>query len=382
MQAANAFGWGYYNKQLGVDHKKYFPGEKRTAAQGLAFIKDYPQAAPLIDTGIIQANASNVKQYGLKNSGPVADQVTSLAKHISNQTAKHPEFKRLVDEGKFKEAEAWKIPGKPSGRNHPIPAYNLDVEARLSAGAKDAFQTNLMANYNGDACAMLADYNSKIPPTPSIQEMMGSDYVAPDIPIDSNQPITQTPTPHHGVSGPNTNNQALGMFGYASEGQAVWVFFREGNPLFPVYFAASYGSKEWGGIYQNASNAFGSGTPGTEKMAFNLYGGGFTSSTSTEESPQGAASSFQLYDRNGSNLTFANDHTQFNSMYNHVHRVLGDHHDITETNKEVRVRGNYNTFTEQDMFITIGNWTKEAMDASDELQEIINEAMEAKSKTS
>ena len=116
-------------------------------------------------------------------------------------------------------------------------------------------------------------------------------------------------------------------------------------------------------------------------MAFNLYGGGFTSSTSTEESPQGAASSFQLYDRNGSNLTFANDHTQFNSMYNHVHRVLGDHHDITETNKEVRVRGNYNTFTEQDMFITIGNWTKEAMDASEELQQIINEAMEAKSAT-
>jgi hypothetical protein len=197
-------------------------------------------------------------------------------------------------------------------------------------------------------------------------------------PIATNQPIVQNPTPHHGVSGPNTNNQALGMFGYASEGQAVWVFFREGNPLFPVYFAASYGNKEWGNMYQNASNAFGSGTPGTLKMQSMFYGGGFNSSLSTNESEVGQGHSFQLFDNNGSNLTFAKDHTQFNAMYNHVQRVMGDSHDITETNKEVRVKGNYNTFTEQDMFITIGNWTDDAIAASDEIQSYINQAMEIK----
>lgn len=196
----------------------------------------------------------------------------------------------------------------------------------------------------------------------------------------TNQPIVQNPTPHHGISGPNTNNQALGTFGYASEGQAVWVFFREGNPLFPVYFAASYGNKEWGNMYQNASNAFGSGTPGTLKMQSMFYGGGFNSSLSTNESEVGQGHSFQLFDNNGSNLTFAKDHTQFNAMYNHVQRVMGDSHDITETNKEVRVKGNYNTFTEQDMFITIGNWTDDAIAASDEIQSYINEAMEIKAK--
>jgi len=195
------------------------------------------------------------------------------------------------------------------------------------------------------------------------------------------QPLVQNPTPHHGISGPNTNNQALGMFGYASEGQSVWVFFREGNPLFPVYFAASYGNKEWGNMYQNASQAFGSGEPGTLKMQNMFYGGGFNSSMSTDESKMGQGHSFQLFDNNGSNLTFAKDHTQFNAMYNHVSRVMGDNHDISETNKEVRVRGNYNTFTEQDMFITVGNWTDEAIAASDEIQSYINEAMEIKSKT-
>lgn len=201
-----------------------------------------------------------------------------------------------------------------------------------------------------------------------------------DSSVYDSQPVVKTPTQHQGISGPNTNNQALGMFGYASEGQAVWVFFREGNPLFPVYFGASFGTKEWGGIYQNASDSTGSGTPGTEKMAFNLYGGGFTSLATTEESPMGEGFAFQLYDKNGSNLTFAKDHTEFNSIYNHTQRVVGDSHDITEANKEVRVRGNYNTYAEQDVVITVGNWSQEAMDASDEIQKILNEAMEIKAK--
>jgi hypothetical protein len=30
----------------------------------------------------------------------------------------------------------------------------------------------------------------------------------------------------------------------------LWVFFREGNPLFPVYFAASFGRNEWQNAYR------------------------------------------------------------------------------------------------------------------------------------
>ncbi len=197
------------------------------------------------------------------------------------------------------------------------------------------------------------------------------------------QPSTHTPTPHQGISGPNTNNQALGMFGYASEGQAVWVFFREGDPLSPVYFAASYGQKEWGNMYQyNSPLGVGAGDggalPGTEAMALNTYGGGLRSAISTEESPLGSNFSFQLYDKNGSNLSFLTDHTEFNSMYNHVSRVLGDNHDICEANKEVRVRGDFNKYVEQDLIITVGNWSSEAIAASDEIQQYINEAMKIK----
>lgn len=204
----------------------------------------------------------------------------------------------------------------------------------------------------------------------------------------ANQPTIQHPTPFPRNDGPDTNYQALGMFGYASEGTAVWCFFREGNPLFPVYFAASYGQKEWSNMYSYGSPGLGAGVgpkgalDNTEKMRMSLYGGGFESaqiSEGEEESSLEANYEFQVYGKNGSNLLFAKDHTQFNSTYNHNQRVSGDFHEITEANKEQRVRGDKNSYIEQDMFITVGNWSQDSIEASDEIQEYINEAMKIKS---
>lgn len=268
------------------------------------------------------------------------------------------------------------------------PVYNIDaaiaihekqvlrhgkIEMSDGKGAGGYFASTSMRKIAADVAAGKVDnFDRSVSPTGTINT--------------ANQPSTHTPTPHQGISGPNTNNQALGMFGYASEGQAVWVFFREGDPLSPVYFAASYGQKEWGNMYQyNSPLGVGAGDggalPGTEAMALNTYGGGLRSAVSTEESPLGSNFSFQLYDKNGSNLSFLTDHTEFNSMYNHVNRVLGDHHDINEANKEVRVRGDFNNYVEQDFIVTVGNWSDTALAASDEIQQYINEAMEIKSKT-
>ena len=198
--------------------------------------------------------------------------------------------------------------------------------------------------------------------------------------------IIKHPTADAGSYGPDTNYQALGMFGYASEGTTVWTFFREGSPLFPVYFAASYGQKEWGYMYQHdAEPGIGGGNggalPGTEKMRFNSYGGGFESTQVMENSESGleGGTVFQIYGKNGSNLMFAADHTEFNSVYNHNQRVSGDFHEITEANKEQRVRGDSNSYIEQDVYITVGNWSDEAIAASDEIQEYLNESMSIKS---
>jgi len=47
------------------------------------------------------------------------------------------------------------------------------------------------------------------------------------------------------------SNEAKGAFCIPAVGAHVWVFFREGNPNFPVYFAASFGQSDWQGIYES-----------------------------------------------------------------------------------------------------------------------------------
>ncbi len=47
------------------------------------------------------------------------------------------------------------------------------------------------------------------------------------------------------------SNKAKGSFGIPSVGSHVYVFFRDGNPLFPVLIGVSFGSNDWKGIYDN-----------------------------------------------------------------------------------------------------------------------------------
>ena len=233
------------------------------------------------------------------------------------------------------------------------------------------------------------DYNSFIKTNNASDALLLAQTTSSEIPAETaiaeNTQSVHVTTPHSRNDGPDTNYQALGMFGYASEGTTVWVFFREGDPLYPVYFAASYGQREWQNMYSYSSPGIGAGAgtgalPGTEKMRLNSYGGGFESAQATgNESGLDPEFNFQVYGKNGSNLLFTKDHTEFNSTYNHNQRVSGDFHEITEANKETRVRGDKNTYVEQDVYITVGNWSDEAIAASDEIQQYINEAMEIKS---
>jgi 3D (Asp-Asp-Asp) domain-containing protein len=268
----------------------------------------------------------------------------------------------------------------------------------MNLAVVDTIPKNQIPKTNDGIKSLLSEYG-EVPPGESAADFLTgkTEGVTDSLALGKSQPSIKNPTSHPGVAGPNTNNQALGMFGYASEGQAVWVFFREGNPLFPVYFAASYGQKEWQSMFGHASPGIGAGVtnpqadgkfptaptgaiPGTEASQWNSYGGGIRSASSTDESPLGTEFLFQLYGKNGSHFTFLKDHTEFYSPYDHVSRVMADHQDITEANKEVRVRGDYNTYAEQDLVISVGNWSQEAIDASDEIQKYITEAMKIKTE--
>jgi len=47
----------------------------------------------------------------------------------------------------------------------------------------------------------------------------------------------------------NYSNLARGLFTIPNVGSHVWVFFADGNPNLPVYFAASHGQEDWKRIY-------------------------------------------------------------------------------------------------------------------------------------
>jgi hypothetical protein len=47
------------------------------------------------------------------------------------------------------------------------------------------------------------------------------------------------------------SNRAKGSFSIPAVGSHVWVFFREGNPQMPVYFASVFGREDWTGIYES-----------------------------------------------------------------------------------------------------------------------------------
>ena len=49
------------------------------------------------------------------------------------------------------------------------------------------------------------------------------------------------------------SNKVKGAFAVPSVGAHVWVFFHDGDPLFPVYFAASYGQFDWDQMYGGKS---------------------------------------------------------------------------------------------------------------------------------
>ena len=47
----------------------------------------------------------------------------------------------------------------------------------------------------------------------------------------------------------NYSNLARGLFTIPNVGSHVWVFFQDGNPSSPIYFAASHGEEDWKRIY-------------------------------------------------------------------------------------------------------------------------------------
>ena len=184
---------------------------------------------------------------------------------------------------------------------------------------------------------------------------------------------------HGPVAVKNTNDMPAGLFAYPSPGAMIWVFFREGNPLFPVYFAASYSQSEWSGAYRQGSAASGIAYPGEgpggghshSTIIHPIKGGGGLEISSTENLADSSKDqkNVMLYADDGSNVLLATGLNQYFSQHDRLDHVEEDRFNITMGYKEEWVQGDSNQVIMGDCFIKIGDCSKQAVEALNNLAE-------------
>ena len=177
----------------------------------------------------------------------------------------------------------------------------------------------------------------------------------------------------------NTNDMANGLFTFPKPGSMVWVFFREGNPLFPVYFAASYSSAEWSSAYRGGSKSEYDDheTPGvdisTTNMKLNPSGGLLAKNRLNLNDPLDNESVFSLYHGEGSNITFKNGCDFHYSKNNKRDEVESDRFVVTKGYKEQWVEGDESSNVRGNVIVKIGKIDQEAIDAMNELADFNKE---------
>ena len=196
-----------------------------------------------------------------------------------------------------------------------------------------------------------------------------------------NTSMVMRPNPHGALPTQNLNNTAKGLFTYPAAGAMLWVFFREGNPLYPVYFAASYSNEEWKSAYRQGSNTTGY-APGGENGVFSTGGimnlggvGGLSwSNTHSPTDPSKAQQNMMFFGEDGSNMFMGNGYHQIFSKFDRRDQVEGDRWNTTLGYKEDWVQGDHNHVTMGDSHIKIGNCSKEAVDAVTRIQQLIKDS--------
>lgn len=177
----------------------------------------------------------------------------------------------------------------------------------------------------------------------------------------------------------NTNDMAKGMFAFPGVGAMVWVFFREGNPLFPVYFAASYSSREWKSAYNTEGLSPGGdnhGTKGTQaanSMKLNPNAGGGLEFTHIKDAsdPSGAHDKAvaMIYGDDGSNMVFTKGYHQIYTRHNRRDQVDGDLFSTVHGSEERWVDNDLSMNVRGNVIIKIGKIDSETMEAMKELSD-------------
>ncbi len=180
--------------------------------------------------------------------------------------------------------------------------------------------------------------------------------------------VTNFTNPYSYMYKPNVySNKAKGSFGIPSVGSHVYVFFRDGNPLFPVLIGASFGKSDWEGIYDsnldypgkyenyNASNTEDDVNVNNyrNKYVLNQKGGVFEIVNSDLNEK------IKLTHYSGSFKEFNNQTNIELATKNDQKLVLNDQYSTVQGNKNDYTGKNLDTVITRDNYRKVGNLNKE-----------------------
>jgi phage gpG-like protein len=132
---------------------------------------------------------------------------------------------------------------RPMMSGSPFEPWHIEPLG-LNKGALAPYKSRKESGkFTGDQLAFALDPNATTPPGPADADSQSTTLTQI---FDNPSPTQIIPT--------DTAGMPAGVFAIPGPGAMLWVFFREGDPLFPVYFAASYGRTEWQNAYQANSN--------------------------------------------------------------------------------------------------------------------------------
>ena len=201
--------------------------------------------------------------------------------------------------------------------------------------------------------------------------------------------------PHGPTVVKNTNDAAKGLFAFPGVGAMVWVFFREGNPLFPVYFAASYSSSEWKSAYNSDSGVnpegTNNGTSGSQlanSMKLNPNAGGGLEFThvknANDPSGSGDKAIAMIYGDDGSNMMFSKGYHQIYTRHDRRDQVDGHYYNIVGGAVERWIEDDYSINVRGNVTIKIGKVDQESLNAMKELADFskqLNDTLMSNSPT-
>ncbi len=373
----------------------------------------------LIDLGYTQHNADDSRSYGIRNYGSYKDQILSVAKHVQNAANRNSTFNNFLNRGEFEKAEQLRVEKlRSNGKVEQLSVvggWDNSIYNSNHVNNKNLLTTVIQKQFGGDPWAALEGLNSMYGSTDPLHKMLGKDgdfaknnvaleeAVKHHINVWQNEkksydgepadilvnlakngysksggnfwangvasiynrysgkeslPVVATFTTadtHGQPSTLNTTNMTPGSFSYPGTGSTVWVFFREGDPLYPVYFAASYDSVQWSSAYQkdsrpetdgNLSNQGGSAKDTTINVGPLAVRSASTSNTADPSGSRNTNSAI-LSHPSGNSITLARGLLETRASSdcrthienNEWHNVYGNKTDFVKQNRTLVVHG-------------------------------------------